>query len=71
MPEAVSALCSSRMKSIDAAVHFPSLPAEDRIQCGCGFLSSFVGEEVDRSDLDAVREELLSTDSPTLIGMED
>jgi hypothetical protein len=48
----------------------PSLPAEDRCQCGCWMVSSFVGEEVDRSDLDAVREELLSTDSPTLIGME-
>jgi len=48
----------------------PSLPPEDRCQCGCGVLSSFVGEEVDRSDLDAVREELLATDSPTLIGME-
>jgi hypothetical protein len=34
------------------------------------FLSSFVGEEVDRSDLDAVREELLSTDAATLLEME-
>lgn len=49
----------------------PSLPPEDRINCGCMFLSSFVGEEVDRSDLDAVREELLSTDAPTLLDMED
>lgn len=48
----------------------PSLPAADRCNCGCGILSSFVGEEVDRSDLDAVREELLSTDAPTLLDME-
>jgi len=41
---------------------FPSLPASLRCNCQCSVLSSFVGEEVDRTDLDAVREELLNGD---------